>query len=50
MSRKDLRSGHSFAMPLLGIAMLLAFYCVVMDWNQLPALISATLSNISVLH
>lgn len=49
-TRRELRSGRSFTLPLLGIAVLLAFYCVVNDWNQLPALLNATLANISILH
>jgi hypothetical protein len=45
VSRKDTRNG-SFAMPLVGIAVLLTFYWLLADWHQLPALVSATLTTL----
>jgi hypothetical protein len=45
MPRKDERNAGSFAMPLAGIVILLAFYWLLTDWHQLPPLISATLTN-----
>lgn len=46
VSRKDIRSGRSFAMHLFGIAVLLGFYWLLSDWHQLPVLIDSTLANL----
>lgn len=39
MSRKESRGGKAFALPLFGIILLLAFYWVLADWKDVPALI-----------
>jgi hypothetical protein len=44
MSRREARGGRAFAFPLFGIAILLASYWVLTDWQHLPQLIDATLS------
>jgi hypothetical protein len=40
-SRKETRGGKAFAAPLFGIALLLAFYWLLTDWQNLPNLINA---------
>ena len=47
--RRDARGG-SFAMPLVGIAVLLAFYWMLSDWHELPVMISSTLTGFHWLY
>jgi hypothetical protein len=44
-SRKEDRGAKAFALPLLGIVLLLASYWVLADWEQLPLLISGALAS-----
>lgn len=48
--RRDMRGTRSFAMPLLGVVVLLAFYWVLSDWHALPVMISTTLTNFHWLY
>ena len=48
--RREISSGKSFGMPLLGIVLLLASYWVLSDWHQLPVLFSETLTNFQWLY
>jgi hypothetical protein len=41
VSRREMRGGRGFAVPLLGIAALLAFYWLLADWQQLPVIIGS---------
>jgi hypothetical protein len=43
-SRREIRGGRAFAMPLFGIAALLAFYWLLADWKQVPTIIGSALS------
>jgi hypothetical protein len=46
LSRKHLRSGRSFAAPLLGIVLLLACYLLLAQWDDLPSLFNAGLAAV----
>jgi hypothetical protein len=46
LHRKHVRSGGSFAAPLLGIVFLLACYLLLAQWDDLPTLISAGLAAV----
>nr|WP_294554631.1 hypothetical protein [uncultured Rhodopila sp.] len=46
LSRKHLRSGRSFAAPLLGIVFLLTCYLLLAQWDELPSLINAGLAAV----
>ncbi|MDR3532305.1 MAG: hypothetical protein P4L90_17345 [Rhodopila sp.] len=46
MSRKEARGAKAFAFPLFGIFLLLAFYWLLADWQDMPSIISNTLSAI----
>lgn len=46
LSRKHVRSGGSFAVPLIGIVFLLASYLLLAQWDALPSLISAGLAAV----
>lgn len=46
ISRKEARGGKAFAMPMLGIALLLVCYFVLADWEDLPKLMSAALASV----
>jgi hypothetical protein len=43
VSRREARGGRAFALPLLGIAVLLAFYWLLADWQRLPSIIDAAI-------
>jgi hypothetical protein len=43
-SRKHVRGGRGFAAPLFGIIFLVACYWILAEWQELPAMIGATLS------
>lgn len=45
VSRRDDRGSRSFAMPLVGIAVLLGFYWLLSDWHDVPIFISNTLTH-----
>jgi len=44
LSRKHMRGGRGFAAPLFGIIFLVACYWILAEWQELPAVIGATLS------
>ncbi len=44
MSRKDPRGSRVYAVPLFGIAVLLASYWVLVDWQELPSMLDSALS------
>ncbi len=46
VSRKETRSAKAFAVPLLGIALLLVCYWVLADWQELPTLMSRALASV----
>ena len=46
LSRKQVRSGGSFAVPLAGIVVLLVCYLVLAQWDDLPSLINAGLAAV----
>lgn len=46
ISRKEARGGRAFAFPLVGILFLLAFYWLLADWQDMPALITRALAAV----
>ena len=44
MSRKEPRGSRVYAVPLFGIAVLLASYWVLVDWQELPSMLDSALS------
>jgi hypothetical protein len=44
MSRTEKRGSRAFAFPLFGIVVLLAFYWILADWQNLPAAIGSALA------
>ena len=44
LSRNQRRGGKGFAAPLFGIIFLMACYWILAEWQELPAMIGATLS------
>jgi hypothetical protein len=46
MSRKELRGSRAFAVPLFGIVALLASYLLLVDWHQVPDIISSAVAAI----
>jgi hypothetical protein len=43
VSRREMRGGRAFAVPLFGIVALLAFYWLLADWQQLPIIVGSAL-------
>ena len=43
--RRELRGGRAFAVPLFGIAVLLASYWLLTDWQRVPTIIGSALST-----
>jgi hypothetical protein len=43
-SRREMRGGRAFAVPLFGIFVLLASYWLLADWQQVPMIIGSALS------
>jgi len=50
ISRKEARGGRAFAFPLFGIVVLLAFYWLLADWQEVPAMINSTLAVVHWPH
>jgi len=46
VSRKEARGARAFAYPVFGIALLLAFYWLLADWEEVPALINGALASV----
>jgi hypothetical protein len=46
MSRKETRGPRVFALPLFGIALLLACYWLLAEWQDMPAMISGALTSV----
>ncbi len=46
VSRKEARGGRAFAAPLFGVALLIAFYWLLTDWQNVPDIISSALAVI----
>jgi ABC-type nitrate/sulfonate/bicarbonate transport system permease component len=49
VSRREMRSRRAFAAPLLGIAVLLGFYWLLADWQQVPKLIGSVFSAVHLI-
>jgi hypothetical protein len=49
-SRKELRGSRVYTLPLLGIVMLLGFYWLLADWQNVPAIIESALDAMHRLH
>jgi putative flippase GtrA len=49
-SRKEMRGGRGFTVPLFGIAVLLGCYWLLVEWQHLPAFISSVLSAVHWTH
>ena len=45
MSRKETRGARAFAFPLFGIAFLLTCYLVLVEWQDMPAMITGALTS-----
>lgn len=45
LSRKGPRGGKALAFPLFGIVILLAFYFVLSEWQDLPNMIGNAISS-----
>jgi hypothetical protein len=46
VSRREVRGGRAFAVPVFGIVVLLAFYWILTDWQEMPRLIDSAISTI----
>ncbi|HEX3575665.1 MAG TPA: hypothetical protein VHU42_13770 [Rhodopila sp.] len=46
MSRREMRGGRVYAIPLFGIIVLLACYWLLADWQRVPAMINTALAAI----
>lgn len=46
MSRKETRGARVFAVPLFGIVFLLACYLVLVQWQDMPAMITDALTSV----
>jgi hypothetical protein len=46
LTRKAAGGPKAFAMPMLGIAVLLLSYFILADWDQVPTLISGALAAV----
>jgi hypothetical protein len=44
--RKEPKSGKAFAVPLLGVILLVACYLVLSEWQDLPKIINATMASV----
>jgi hypothetical protein len=49
-SRKELRGGRVYTLPLFGIVVLLGCYWLLADWQQVPAFISSALNTFHLWH
>ena len=45
-SRKEARGGKAFAAPLFGVVLLLAFYWLLTDWQNLPAMLNSAITAV----
>jgi hypothetical protein len=45
-SRRELRGGRAFAVPLLGVMLLLVSYWLLVDWHNVPALLNSALAAV----
>ncbi len=46
ISRKAARGSRAFALPLIGIAFLLACYWILAEWQQVPTILSNALATV----
>jgi hypothetical protein len=46
MSPKETRGARAFAFPLFGIAFLLTCYLVLVEWQDMPAMINGALAAV----
>lgn len=45
-SRRVARGGKAFAAPLFGVVLLLAFYWLLTDWQNLPAMLNSAITAV----
>jgi len=49
-SRKEMRGGRAYTLPLFGIVVLLTCYWLLAEWQELPAIIWSILDSVHFWH